>query len=149
MIFYFSSRSSHSRTHNGEKPYKCSLCDKSFLYSNHLTNHSQKEVTLVLTQENIWRETVQVFSLWQIVFIFKSCDKSFAEGSHLSPHSRTHLERNRTSVLFVTNRFYIQIICEIWRETYKFPLCGKSFAESSYLIIHSRTRTAKNSCGIN
>ena len=66
-----SSLNEHLRTHNGEKPFKCTYCEKSFAKSSDRNTH-----TRIHTGEKPFKCT--------------HCDKIFARKTHLVSHIRIH-----------------------------------------------------------
>uniref|UniRef100_A0A8C3QKL5 C2H2-type domain-containing protein n=1 Tax=Cyanoderma ruficeps TaxID=181631 RepID=A0A8C3QKL5_9PASS len=119
---------------DGESPYKCSECEKSFNRRSHLTVHQRSH-----TRERPYE--------------CPECGKSFSILSTLISHHRIHTgERpfecgqcgkgfRSSSDLTVHQR------CHTGERPYECGECGKRFRRSSHLIVHQMTHTGESSSG--
>ena len=96
-------KKTHERSHSGEIPFKCTLCDKSFSTSSYLETHettqegshwSAPSVTRASQHQVTWRqmkpyrkEAIQVHKVWQVFLKIK-----FLEGAWEDPYRREAIQ---------------------------------------------------------
>lgn len=120
----------HIRTHPGEKPYMCNLCNKTFSGKGSMNAHRKTHS----------REKAYICSI---------CNKSYAQLHHLNRHMMTHTGNKPYKCNLCYKAFSEKRLLNVHTNTHTgvkpfvCNICNKAFSQKTHLNIHRRLHTGE------
>nr|XP_040050698.1 zinc finger protein 45-like [Gasterosteus aculeatus aculeatus] len=147
----------HTRTHVGEKHYKCDTCGKGFALKARMRNHAGATPLNcpVCGKEFDCGANVKTHA-GQKPHACLTCGKGFRRGADLRRHNRTHTGEKPYRCAHCGKGFSYasslknHVRVHTGEKPYKCVLCGKGFAVGTTLKIHTRVHTGEKpyACGV-
>ncbi|XP_074975504.1 uncharacterized protein LOC125621837 isoform X1 [Caretta caretta] len=148
----------HQRTPQGQKPYRCQDCGKSFIWGSHLERHRRvhtgerpyacPECGECFTQSSHLQQH-QLGHGGERPYECCDCGKRFGDSQALATHRQGHLEDKPYRCTQCGKGFDWSSHLERHRRIhtgerpYRCGECGETFAQSTHLTKHCRTHTGK------
>ncbi|XP_078507829.1 uncharacterized protein LOC144768209 [Lissotriton helveticus] len=126
----FADKATHEKTHKGERPFHCNVCEKSFTQKGNLLQHQR-----IHTGDKPYHCTV--------------CSKPFSQKATLVRHQRTHTGERPYHCTVCSKCFSHQTNLMLHQRThtgerpYHCTVCSKCFARQTNLVLHQRTHTGE------
>ncbi|XP_078537977.1 uncharacterized protein LOC144823354 [Lissotriton helveticus] len=126
----FADKATHEKTHKGERPFHCNICEKSFTQKGNLLQHQS-----VHTGEKPYHCTV--------------CSKPFTHKVTLVRHQRTHTGERPYHCTVCSKPFSRKAHLVLHQRThtgerpYHCTVCSKPFSQKTNLVLHQRTHTGE------
>ncbi|XP_078528040.1 uncharacterized protein LOC144804489 [Lissotriton helveticus] len=128
----FADKATHEKTHKGERPFHCNICEKSFTQKGNLLQHQS-----VHTGEKPYHCTV--------------CSKPFSQKATLVRHQRTHTGERPYHCTVCSKPFSRKAHLVLHRRThtgerpYHCTVCSKRFSRKATLVQHQSVHTGERS----
>uniref|UniRef100_A0A6B0V272 Putative ovo n=1 Tax=Ixodes ricinus TaxID=34613 RepID=A0A6B0V272_IXORI len=120
----------HEKIHKGEKPSRCTVCEKAFLQSGHLRSHMKTHTGNKSFRCPVCRRVFAESKYLQIhmrthtnerPFRCEVCQKAFSQSGNLVSHKRVHTGE----------------------KPYQCSTCERAFAQKSTLLRHEKTHNGE------
>ncbi|XP_078501498.1 uncharacterized protein LOC144755926 [Lissotriton helveticus] len=126
----FADKATHEKTHKGERPFHCNICEKSFTQKGNLLQHQR-----VHTGERPYHCTV--------------CSKPFSRKATLVRHQSVHTGERPYHCTVCSKPFSLKANLVLHQRThtgerpYHCTVCSKPFSQKAHFILHQRTHTGE------
>ncbi|KAK3511213.1 hypothetical protein QTP70_032544 [Hemibagrus guttatus] len=152
----------HSKLHLSQRPFCCSICDKSFTIKFNLLKHLKLHAgEKPFHCSHCGKTFTQLFNLTSHLrihtgekpYLCSQCGKSFSQASKLKTHLRIHTGEKPYTCGTCEKRFSDSSTLNKHQRThtgekpYRCSTCGKSFGQSAHLMKHRRSHNRKSSKG--